>query len=364
MVIDMGYWSKVFKRIFLLGVSILGIYLAFKLAVFYLPFLIAFILYLLIEPAIRCLMKKFKLRRKTSAIIIFILVFAVIAGLLVWGITTLISEASNLMQGINSYIDKAYELVDTILNSFDFSKIKISDQVNQIIQNSTTTFLDSASNWIKDILNNLINLITQVPTIAIYFVVTLLSLYFMCTDKIYMIDQIEHHLPETWVKRIVVHLKQLTKTLGGYLKAEATLVLISFVISLIGLYIFKLIGLNIHYPLMIALGIGFVDALPILGSGSAMIPWAILSALGGDLNLGIAILILWAIMSVVRQFAEPRVVSGHIGIHPIFTLIAMYTGFRFIGVLGMLIGPIVLIILKNIYATMIDKGFMKAIFDR
>lgn len=364
MVIDMGYWSKVIKRILLLGASIVGIYLAFKLAVFYLPFLIAFILYLLIEPAIRYFMKKLKWRRKTSAIFIFIIVFAVIAGLLVWGITTLISEASNLMQGINTYIDKAYDLVDNVLNSFDFSKIKISDQVNQIIQNSTTTFLDSASNWLKNILNHFINLISQIPTIAIYFVVTLLSLYFICTDKIYMIDQVEHHLPESWVKRIVVHLKQLTKTLGGYLKAEATLVLISFIISLIGLYVFKLIGLNIHYPLMIALGIGFVDALPILGSGSAMIPWAIISALGGDLNLAIAILILWAIMSVVRQFAEPRVVSGHIGIHPIFTLLAMYTGFRFIGVLGMLIGPIVLIILKNIYATMIDKGFMKAIFDR
>lgn len=364
MVIDMGYWSKVIKRILLLGASIVGIYLAFKLAVFYLPFLIAFILYLLIEPAIRYFMKKLKWRRKTSAIFIFIIVFAVIAGLLVWGITALISEASNLMQGINTYIDKAYDLVDNVLNSFDFSKIKISDQVNQIIQNSTTTFLDSASNWLKNILNHFINLISQIPTIAIYFVVTLLSLYFICTDKIYMIDQVEHHLPESWVKRIVVHLKQLTKTLGGYLKAEATLVLISFIISLIGLYVFKLIGLNIHYPLMIALGIGFVDALPILGSGSAMIPWAIISALGGDLNLAIAILILWAIMSVVRQFAEPRVVSGHIGIHPIFTLLAMYTGFRFIGVLGMLIGPIVLIILKNIYATMIDKGFMKAIFDR
>ena len=69
-------------------------------------------------------------------------------------------------------------------------------------------------------------------------------------------------------------------------------------------------------------------------------------------------------MSVVRQFIEPRVVSKHIGIHPIFTLIAMYTGFKFIGVMGMLIGPIVLIILKNIFSTMIDKGVGKAIFGR
>jgi sporulation integral membrane protein YtvI len=179
-----------------------------------------------------------------------------------------------------------------------------------------------------------------------------------------MLDQLEHHLPNEWVKRIGIHLRDLIKTLGGYLKAQAILIIVSFVISLIGLYILKFFGFNIEFPLMIALGIGFVDALPILGSGTVMIPWAIFSGLDGDLKLGIAIIILWVIMSVVRQFIEPRIVSGQIGIHPIFTLIAMYTGFRFIGVMGMLIGPIILIVLKNIFATLIDKGILKAIFDR
>ena len=81
-----------------------------------------------------------------------------------------------------------------------------------------------------------------------------------------------------------------------------------------------------------------------------MIPWAILCAINGDLNLGIAIIIL--------------LVIKNIGIHPIFTLIAMYTGFKVIGVMGLLIGPIVLIIFKNIFANLIDKGVFKTIFDR
>ena len=68
-------------------------------------------------------------------------------------------------------------------------------------------------------------------------------------------------------------------------------------------------------------------------------------------------------MSVVRQFIEPRIVGNHIGIHPIFTLIAMYTGFKFLGVIGMLVGPIILIILKNIFGTIIDKGVAKSIFE-
>ncbi|CDC05872.1 MAG: AI-2E family transporter [Clostridia bacterium] len=95
-----------------------------------------------------------------------------------------------------------------------------------------------------------------------------------------------------------------------------------------------------------------------------MIPWAILCAINGDLNLGIAIIILLVIMSVIRQLLEPKLVSKNIGIHPIFTLIAMYTGFKVIGVMGLLIGPIVLIIFKNIFANLIDKGVFKTIFDR
>ena len=171
-------------------------------------------------------------------------------------------------------------------------------------------------------------------------------------------DCVSDHTDKTTGK----HIREITFSLGGYLKAEATLILISFIISVIGLYLLKVIGMDIKYPLLIALAIGFVDALPILGSGTVMVPWAIISALNGDLKLGISIIVLWIIMSVVRQFLEPKIVSGKIGIHPIFTLIAMYTGFKLIGVMGMLVGPIVLIILKSIFAKEIDEGFYNRFF--
>ena len=189
-----------------------------------------------------------------------------------------------------------------------------------------------------------------------------MSLYFMCTDKIYMLDFLEHHMPQKWVQKIGKHIREITSSLGGYLKAEAILIIISFIISLIGLYVFKIFGMNIKYPLLIALGIGFVDALPILGSGAVMVPWAVISALNGDIKLGISIVVLWIIMSIVRQFLEPKIVSGKIGIHPIFTLIAMYTGFKLIGVMGMLVGPIVLIILKSIFAKELDEGIYNKFF--
>ena len=364
MIIDVAYWTRVAKNILYVVLLLLGLYLALRLSIFYMPFLIAFIISLMIEPAIKWSMKKTKLTRRTSSIIIFIFVLAIILGSLTWILITLFSEASSLLQGLNNYFDKAYIQFQALIERFDFDKIHLSDEVLNVVQNSTGDLLETISNWLRNSLTGLINLVTSLPSIAICIGITVVALYFICVDKIYILDQIEHHLPKVWVKKIGSHLRDLIQTLGGYLKAEATLVLISFIISLIGLYILQFTGFNISYPLLMALFIGFVDALPILGSGTVMVPWAAISAINGDFNLGIAIIVLLIIMSVARQVLEPKLVSKNIGVHPIFTLIAMYTGFKIMGIMGLLIGPIVLIIFKNIFANVIDKGVFKTIFDR
>lgn len=364
MIFDEVHWTRVLKRSTYLVLSFLGIYLSFKLAIFYMPFLIAFVISLIIEPAIKFLMNKAKLTRRTSSIFIFILVFGIIAGLLVWGIITLITESTELLQTLNYYFDTAYKQIENIISNFEFDKIKIPNEIMTIIQNSTSEILNYLANWTKNFLTNVINIVTSIPTIAIYFVITILALYFICIDKIYILDQMEHHFPKKWSKKMLIHIKEIATTLGAYLKAQAILILISFVISVVGLYIYKIMGLNIEFPLLVALGISFVDALPILGSGTVMIPWGVVVALNGDIKLAIAIVGLWILMSIVRQFVEPRIVSNQIGIHPIFTLIAMYTGFKFMGIIGLIIGPIILIILKNVFSSLIDKGILKTIFDK
>ena len=358
---DLSYIYKILRKIINIILIIVGIYIGTKMAVFYMPFLIAFVISLMIEPAIKYLMNKTKMTRRMSAIIIFVIVFSIIIGFVTWGIISLISESTNLLQTLNIYIDKAYTQIQDTIGKMNITKVSISSNVMNLLQDASKNILLKISSWLTDFLTKIVNGITSIPTIAIYAVITILSVYFICTDRIYILDFLEHHMPPRWVQKIGVHVKEITKRLGGYLKAEATLILVSFVISLIGLYIFKFLGMNVKYPLLIALAIGFVDALPILGSGTVMVPWAIISALNGDLKLGIAIIVLWIIMSLVRQFIEPRVVSGRIGIHPIFTLIAMYTGFKVIGVMGMLIGPIVLIILKSIFTDVLEEGIYKSI---
>lgn len=362
--IDVSYWTSVGKRILYVIFLLIGLFIALKLSVFYMPFLIAFIISLIIEPAIRFIMKKTSLTRRTSSIIIFTIALIIIIGSILWLLITLFSESSSLLEGLNNYFDKAYSQFQNLISNMNFDKIHLSNELLSVIENSTGDILQTTSNWVRDALTGLLNIITSLPYIAICIGITFVALYFICVDKIYILDQIEHHVPKLWVKKLRNHLSDLKESLGGYLKAEATLVLVSFVISLIGLYILEFTGFNVSYPLLMALFIGFVDALPILGSGTVMIPWAILSGINGDINLGIAIIVLLIIMSVARQLLEPKLVSKNIGIHPIFTLIAMYTGFKVIGILGLLIGPIVLIIFKNIFANLIDKGVFKTIFDK
>lgn len=359
---DLNYICAILRKIINIVLIIFAIYLGIKLAIFYMPFLVAFIISLIIEPIIRFFMNKTKLNRKTSSIIIFIIVFSIIIGAVVWTIISLISESTNLLQMLNLYINKAYTQIQEGISKLSIEKLSVSKDIINMFQNTSQEILIKISSWMTQLLTNLIEIITSIPAIAIYVVITIMSLYFMCTDKIYMLDLLEHHMPQKWIRKLGKHIREITLSLGGYLKAEAILILISFIISVIGLYLLKIIGMDIKYPLLIALAIGFVDALPILGSGTVMVPWAIISALNGDLKLGISIIILWIIMSVVRQFLEPKIVSGKIGIHPIFTLIAMYTGFKLIGVMGMLVGPIVLIIFKSIFAKEIDEGFYNRFF--
>lgn len=364
MVIDMNYWTKVLRKLIVLIISLFALYLCFKLAVFYMPFLIAFIISLLLEPAIRFFMRRCKLKRRTSSIIVMVVIIGIILGILIWIISTLITEGSNLLDNLGTYFSNASNLIQRLFSVENLQKIGIPENIILTIEKSATELLNTATIWLNSFLTGALEWITSIPTIGIYLAVTFLSLYFICTDKVYILDQIEHHLPEIWVKKLYKHLKEIVSALGNYLKAEVTLVIISFVISLIGLYIFKFAGLNVTYPLLYSLGIGFVDALPIFGSGTVMLPWAIISACNGNVTLAVSILVLWIIMSIVRQFMEPRIVGNHIGIHPIFTLIAMYTGFRISGVIGLFIGPIALIILKNIFSGLLDKGVVKSIFSR
>ncbi len=264
MIIDVGYWTRIFKNILVLVISLLFIFFAFKLAIFYMPFLIGFIISLLVEPLIKLIVNKTKLERKKSAIIALVLIFGILLGLLAWGIFSLITESSNLLQGFNTYIEMMYDKVKDFVGSIRDGHTNFPTEIVSIVENSTDRVVAFITDYISNFLTKVTQIISEIPVIAIYVFITLLATYFICTDKMYLIDTIEHQLPHRWARKIGIHSNDIIKALGNYLKAEVILILISFFIVLIGLYAIKIFGFNVPYPLLSALAIGFVDALPIL----------------------------------------------------------------------------------------------------
>ena len=228
MILDEVHWTRVIKKSTYFIFTLLCIFIIFKLAIFYMPFLIAFIISLIIEPLIKFIMKKLNFTRRTSSIIVFIIAFGIIIGVLVLGTLTLISESTKLLEVLNNYFDTAYRLIENLISGFKYDNIKLPNEIMIIIQDSIEGILNYISNWIKNILTSLVNILTSIPTITIYFIITIISLYFICTDKIYILDQMEHHFPRKWSKKILIHIKEIAATLGSYLKAQAILILISF----------------------------------------------------------------------------------------------------------------------------------------
>lgn len=220
---EFTYWTSVFKKIFFIFLAIIATFICFKLAIFYMPFFIAFIISLMIEPIIRKLMKKFKITRRLSAIIVFIITFGIIIGLLAWGITTLISESANLLSNFNNYYSKAYNQIQSLLSNFDVEKLKVSPEIIDIIKNTSFSLLEKISTYFQNFLTKIVTGITAIPSIAIYFAVTILALYFICTDKIYMLDELEYHLPEKWMKELTRAYKRISKGIRRIFKSTSNI---------------------------------------------------------------------------------------------------------------------------------------------
>lgn len=260
----MKYWTSVIKNFILFLLTLVLIFLLFKLAIFYIPFFIGFIISLTIEPLIKKIANKTGLTRKTSAIIVLLVLFTILLCSICWGIITLITESSDLLGSLNFYIEKTYNIIQKYILNLKISEINLPQKIIDIIENSITQILNTITKYVSFFLSNTIQKVTLIPIAFIYILITILSTYFICADKFFILDQLEHHVPRLWVKRFGKHVKEICVVLGNYLKAETILVLISFIIILVGLVIGKIVGLKITYPLLCALGIAFVDALPIL----------------------------------------------------------------------------------------------------
>lgn len=330
-------YSCILKKIIIGSLLIALFFFVCKISLFYVPFIIAYVVSILVEPIIKFLNKRTNFSRKVNSIIVLATISILLVTILVWGTIKLVSETTNLLSVLNTYLDKTMAFVNDMTKRINIYNLNLSEEVIKVFESSTNDFINTVVNYIKNILSQIIKYISSIPNILINIIITILATYFITSDKFYILDRMEHHLSKKMMGKIINHTKQITSSLGKYLKAEITLSIITFIVVLTGLNIFYLLGMEVEYPILMALLIGFVDALPILGAGSIMIPWGIILLLNKNTSLAISIFGLYIFTLVEKQLLEPKLVSNNIGIHPIFTLIAMYTSFKMIGLIGLLV---------------------------
>lgn len=360
---DTSYYTKIIAKVVILALILVGIFLTYKLAIFYIPFIIAMIIAACVEPIIKFFMKYTKMKRKLASIISLILVVLVIGGLLTLGISKIINEATSLLSNLNQYFDIVYEWGLEIVQDFQEGNIQIPEQVTKGLESSVTGIIDVLKNGVINLLTGIINIISSVPNIVTYGFITILAIIFICFDKEYIPNTIKSQVPTKWFEKIKQIINEMCSVSIKYIKAEAKLSFICFVWVLIALNIINLIGIKVQYLFIMTVLIGIIDILPLFGAGAIMLPWAGYTLLTGNIPLAISILVIWIIWAVIKQLLEPKMVSKEMGMHPIFTLIGMYTGFKLLGVLGLILGPIILLIIKNIFSELINKGVLKSFFE-
>ncbi|MFZ2705886.1 MAG: sporulation integral membrane protein YtvI [Leptotrichiaceae bacterium] len=352
-----------FYFVLYIATTLIVVFLLFKLGIFLFPFVLAFIFSMITQPIARFINKKTHLSAKVSTIISIVAFFLVLFGLMSVVSIKFIEEIYNLSKNLRGSSAQFNELWNKSLDQgFVYIDYLPKEFITQI-QSYTGEFINFAARSATTFVNQTIRFITSIPTLIIYTSITILSTLLMSLDKNDIVKFLEHQFPISWLNKIYNIKRDILSVFGSYLRAQLILVTICFFELLIALNLFLSLGLNVKYPLIFSIVISLIDALPILGAGAILIPWSIFSFITGDIKLGFALLILYVIVLAVRQLLEPKLISQKIGVHPLVTLVSMYSGFKLLGIIGFLIGPIVMIILKNVFSKELDNGFFREIFE-
>ena len=206
-------YKNIFKKIGLLILIAVIIVLSAKLFMFYIPFLIAYIISLIIEPLIKFINRKTNLTRKTSSIIVLGTVFLLLIGIVSWGVFTLISESTHLLGALNTYLEKAINGVNSLLQKVDIDKLQISNEIKELISESSSDIFNKIIDFVKNLLTSFLEYLKSIPTIIIYLIITILATYFITSDKFYILDRLEHHIPKKILGKMSGKLDKIIKSL-------------------------------------------------------------------------------------------------------------------------------------------------------
>ena len=339
----------------LMLITVVVVALCYVLASYVMPLLLAILISTAMEPLVRMLSgtnrsgEKVRggLPRKVAVLLVMLIVFTLLITVGFFIIQGVVSELISLAESLPAKIPQWMESLDQLGQQISAQFPIIStENLASIIQSLSGHLTES----ITTIAASAVSFVTQMPAIILFIVFTIMSTYFFSVSRFSIMRNLKRHLPQSWQETAQHLYGTLAKALFGWLKAQFIILCCMFLVMFIGFTI-----LNVHYALLIALGIAVMDALPILGSGLVMIPWIGYQLFFGSLPMGIGLALIYVLLIFTRQSIEPRVVGGQFGLPPLWTMCAMYAGFRLFGFIGLFLGPLTLLLMYNVAKMYLQK---------
>lgn len=356
--------EKILKTILRLliftSIVLIVFYLAPKFIIIFLPFLIGWLIASIINPFVNFMETKIHIKRKYASIIALVVAIAVVGFLLYLLIYRLVLEGQSFIDNLPGWLEIAKKELNHLLNLLEENLNMLPDNIVTTINDALRTLVDEIIEFIKSkglpTLKFAGNFVMNIPRGIIFVITMILSAYFISADKNMLSNLFKKILPENVVDKSSIIKDSLMKALGGYIKAQAIILTFVFILLLIGFSVLK-----VEYVLLLAFVISLFDALPFFGTGGILIPWSIYSFLTSNIKLGIGLLIIYVSVIVTRQFIEPKILGDNIGLHPLATLLSMYIGLTIFGVLGLILGPVSLVIIKTLYQIGVFDGLIESV---
>lgn len=339
------------------GIAV-ALYLIFKYAVLAAaPFLLAALVSAIVTPAARKLSKWTKIPQKPLAALLILLFFGAAALSVYLASAKLLREAGDLLERLSSDTEAVTAALSRLTDAISAFTERSKLFKNAEIKDTLLAFGIDTERLFSDAVRSLAARLTEwlsgfvagsaakIPSLLFFTATFLISAFYLAADGERIGGYFSALLPDRWQKKLPLLKEKTSRTLTGYLKAYLLIMLLTFSEVLIGLSI-----LRVKYALLMSIIVAVVDILPILGTGAVLIPWAILAYAGGNPRLGTGLLILYGVLLILRQIAEPRIVGDSIGLHPLATLASVYLGIKLAGIAGIFIGPMAALFLKSFHA--------------
>ena len=328
--------------------TILFIYFGYMFLGFFMPFVIGWFISYVASPIVKWLERRLKIVKKLGSAMIIILVLAGVILLVYFVVSRIWRECMALIQNLPDL----YEELETGLRQIGDNLNVVFERLPEAVQNAWYQMIDNLDQAMGALMQQISeptvtaasNFVKRIPSILIGFIVTIISAYFFIAEREMVIEWAKKVSPDPIVRRMSMVMANLKYAVGGYFKAQFKIMLVIFVILLAG---FSLIG--IHFSILLAIGIAFLDFLPFFGTGTALIPWAVYKFMVGDYRMVVALVIIYVVSQLVHQLIQPKLVGDSIGLNPLFTLVLIYIGYKIGSVFGMIFAVPVGMIVLNLY---------------